>query len=108
MVLHAFPFIGIVFVGATAIYDSAIRTAPQLPMSWRIGLTVPGLASACGAHKSSCDATSSKIWVTAKGRLQLTRLKRGMIEHERKFVRLFTAQERRQLLEYLQRIIFAR
>jgi hypothetical protein len=31
-----------------------------------------------------------------------------MIEHEHKFARQFTAQERRQLIEYLQRIILAR
>jgi DNA-binding MarR family transcriptional regulator len=54
------------------------------------------------------DRRRQGAFLTPRGKRQLATLTRGMVEHERKFVSLFTARERRLLLPSLQRIIAAR
>lgn len=54
--------------------------------------------------RSSEDRRRHGLTVTPAGQAVYRELKREMIEHERKFVELYNARERKQLIELLQRL----
>jgi DNA-binding MarR family transcriptional regulator len=54
--------------------------------------------------RSSEDRRRHGLTVTAAGQAMYKALKREMLEHERKFVQLYSPRELRQLIELLQRL----
>ncbi|HTC50479.1 MAG TPA: MarR family winged helix-turn-helix transcriptional regulator [Steroidobacteraceae bacterium] len=55
-------------------------------------------------RSSSTDRRRQDLFLTTLGRQQLVILKRVMIEHERRFLNVFTRKELTEFFEYLRRI----
>lgn len=53
---------------------------------------------------SSTDRRRQDLYLTAQGRQQLTILRREMLEHEQRFLNLFSRQELTDFFNYLRRI----
>ena len=55
-------------------------------------------------RRSSADRRRQDVFLTDTGRRELVTLRREMIEHEAKFLNLFSRQELAQFFDYLRRI----
>jgi len=55
-------------------------------------------------RRSSADRRRQELFLTSLGRHELAVLRRGMLEHEARFLRLFTRQELALFFEFLRRI----
>jgi len=55
-------------------------------------------------RRSGTDRRRQDIYLTPVGRQELANLRRDMLEHEAKFLNLFTRQELAQFFDYLRRI----
>lgn len=55
-------------------------------------------------RKSGSDRRRNDIFLTSLGRHELSTLRRDMLEHESKFLNLFTRQELAQFFDYLRRV----
>ncbi len=55
-------------------------------------------------RQSSEDRRRQGVYLTAEGRREVKRLREEMVEHEKRFTRLFSPEELAQLIAYLRRI----
>lgn len=55
-------------------------------------------------RRSTVDRRRQGVFLTDEGRRWLKQLRKDMLEHEKRFTRLFTATELRQLIGFLRRI----
>lgn len=55
-------------------------------------------------RQSTEDRRRQGVYLTSEGRREVKRLREKMIEHERRFTRLFSPEELTQLIAYLRRI----